>query len=111
MSEEDVQPVIQETHTTLNEDDNLWDTDMAELNAPLGRYREELIPPYPVNDSWVNRDEWLANMYGVFNTKSGYGRRTTSIEEDKVLDVIGGKNGDGVRRMVTTSVLTKDYAM
>ena len=48
-SEEDVQPVIQTTYT--QEDDNSWDTDMAERNAPLGKYREPLIPPYPVNDS------------------------------------------------------------
>ena len=47
MSEEDLQPVIQPTYT--KENDNSWDTDMAERNAPLGRYREELIPPYPVN--------------------------------------------------------------
>ena len=50
-------------------------------------------------------------MYGVINEKSGYGRSTTSIEEDKVLDVIGGRNVYGVRRMVTSSVLTKVYAM
>jgi hypothetical protein len=41
------------------ENDNSWDTDMAERNAPLGKYRELLIPPYPASDSWVNRDEGL----------------------------------------------------
>ena len=50
-------------------------------------------------------------MYGVINAKSGYGRSTTSIEEEKVLDVIGIRNDHGVQRMVTTSVLTKDYVM
>ena len=35
---------------------------MSERNAPLGRYREELIPPYPVVDSWVNREEWLSDI-------------------------------------------------
>ena len=50
-------------------------------------------------------------MYGIINAKSGYGRSTTSIEEEKVLDVIGERNGHGVQRMATTSVLTKDDAM
>jgi hypothetical protein len=39
-------------------DDNSWDTDMAERNAPLGKYRKPLIPPYSVSDSWVKRNEW-----------------------------------------------------
>ena len=48
-------------------------------------------------------------MYGVINAKSGYGKGITSIEEEKVLDAIGERNVYGVERMVTTSVLTKDY--
>ena len=67
-SEEDVQPVIQTTYT--QEDDNSWDTDMAERNAPLGKYREPLIPPYPVNDSWVSREEWLDDI--KYCLKQGY---------------------------------------
>jgi hypothetical protein len=50
-------------------------------------------------------------MYGVTNAKSGYGRSTTSIGEEKVLDVIGERNVHGVQRMDTTSVLTTDYDM
>ena len=50
-------------------------------------------------------------MYGVINAKSGYGRGITYIEEEKVLDVIGERNAYDVERMVTTSVLTKDYVM
>ena len=45
------------------------------------------------------------------NAKSGYGRGITSIEEEKVLDVIGERNVYGVDRMITTSLLTKDYVM
>ena len=45
------------------------------------------------------------------NAKSGYGGGITSIEEEKVLDVIGERNVYGVDRMITTSLLTKDYVM
>jgi hypothetical protein len=80
MSEEDAQPVIHATHTTnqelcqrtstglqidhpnVGEDDNSWDTVMAERNAQLGRYHEELFPPYPVNNTYVNREEWLSDI-------------------------------------------------
>ena len=63
--------VTWQTHTNLNEVDNSWDTDMAERNAPQGQYREEFIPPYPVNDSWVNRDKWLSDI--KYCLKQGYG--------------------------------------
>ena len=49
-------------------------------------------------------------MYGVMNAKSGYKGGITSIEEEKVLDVIE-ENVYGVERMATTSMLTKDYIM
>jgi hypothetical protein len=114
--EEDVQQVLQSMDT--KEDDSSWYTDMAERHAPLGKYREPYIPPYSVNDLWVHRVEWLddikyclKDMYGVISAKSGYGRSTASIEEEKVLDVIGERNVHGVQRMVTTSVLTKDCVM
>ena len=50
-------------------------------------------------------------MYGVINAKSGYRRGITIIEEEKVLDAFGERNVYGVERMVTTSVLTKNYVM
>jgi hypothetical protein len=62
MLKDDVLPVIEATHTDLNENDNSWDTDMAERNAPLDRYFEELFPLYPVNDAWVNKEEWLDDI-------------------------------------------------
>jgi hypothetical protein len=54
---------------------------------------------------------WSKDMCVVINAKSGYGGSTTSIEEDKVLDIVGIRNVHGVQRMVTTSVLTKEYVM
>ena len=45
------------------------------------------------------------------NAKSGYEGGITSIEEEKVLDVIGERNVYGVDRMITTRLLTKDYVM
>ena len=45
------------------------------------------------------------------NANSGYGGGITSIEEEKVLDVIGEKNVYGVDRMITTSLLTKEHVM
>jgi hypothetical protein len=50
-------------------------------------------------------------MYGVMNAKSGYGGGITSIEEEKVLDVIGERNVYGVDRMITTRLLTKEHVM
>ena len=82
---------------------------MAERNAPLGKYREPLIPPYPVNDSWVNREEWLDDI--KYCLKQGYVWCHECIEEEKVLGVIGERNVYGVERMITTSLLTKDYVM
>ena len=45
------------------------------------------------------------------NAKSGYGGGITSIEEEKVLDVIGERNVYGVDCMITTRLLTKDSVM
>jgi hypothetical protein len=67
-SKEDVKLVVQSTDTI--EGDNSWDTDMTERDAPLGKYREPLIPPYRVNDSWVNREEWLDDI--KYCLKRGY---------------------------------------
>jgi hypothetical protein len=64
-SEENEQP--ENNYMVDKEDDNSWDTDMAQRNAPLGKYRELLIPPYPVSDSWVNRDEWLNDIKYCLN--------------------------------------------
>jgi hypothetical protein len=35
---------------------------MAERNALLGHYHEELIPPTPVVNSLVNREDWLSDI-------------------------------------------------
>jgi hypothetical protein len=43
---------------------------MAERNAPLGKYRKPSIPSYPVNDSWVNRENWLDDIN--YCLKRGY---------------------------------------
>jgi hypothetical protein len=43
-------------------DDCSWTTEIAEANAPLGYYRELLIPDRPNVNSDISRKEWLDDI-------------------------------------------------
>ena len=43
-------------------DDCSWNTETAKANAPLGNFRELLIPDRPNDDSSISRNEWLQDI-------------------------------------------------
>ena len=43
-------------------DDCSWNTETAEANAPLGHFRELLIPDRPNDNSIISRREWLQDI-------------------------------------------------
>ena len=56
-------PDVRNTNPEEKDDDDCsWTTGIAEARAPLGKFREYLIPDKPDNNSEINRKKWLKDI-------------------------------------------------